>query len=175
MEKKEMVTLLVDKGFIDKAIFYRDKNGLIDRIKSLELSEEKKLYAELLSKLLVDPILIDSIEELVTNHKRNEIRKELHSISPEIYSFYESNKLQSSNVLNILVCVSRFVGDPELLPGYIFVDFKKIQKDSSGSEDILSMHDYKNYLNNEQKLEIVHRTTKLLEDFFQAVLRGEVI
>lgn len=169
-----MAQLLIDKGFIDKVIFYEDHKDLRGKLQKLDIEGERKIYIDFLYTLLSAPILVDSIEELITNNQRNQIRKEIHAINPVLFHFYESNKLQASNVLNSMVCASSFAGDPELMPGYLFVKFKDLQKKLSGKEDVMSVHNYKAHFNNKEKLEIVMQTTYFLEDFLEAAIRGEI-
>ncbi len=105
---------LLRRKYINQYFIYEDSRLLRER--SIDtMPEDPQGYVEMMFSVLEVPILVDGIPETHDNKRRKEYRKQLHS-EADLYHFYESNLLQSSNLANIFSLISAFQDDEECLP-----------------------------------------------------------
>ena len=196
-KQKRIALILKEKGYIRDFKFYEDP--CMFRSQSLDLMpEDIATEVEILLMMIEMPILYDDIEELVTNEQRVKIRslladetKALRELDPnadDLYQYYESNKLQSSNLLAMLTFIKSahhmiglsdktmmhwenarrsFNGTPGIkYPAFMLPLVAKLRKflKRLPYSDMLTPYLYKGKLNNKQKAAVVDDITCLMEE-----------
>ncbi len=167
----ELGQTLKDKGYITSMELYNDPHAFYE-CTNFKTPVEASPFVEALMMILMSPILHDDIEELVTNDKRTQYRKEIYKMDKDLYAFYESNKLQSSNIANVLTCVHA-IHHYEPLSGDVMDTWETLRKKMSGSDDKYrtDAFRYKGELCNKEKYQCV----KLAESLIELVLKELIV
>ena len=170
-KQRKLAERLVDLGYIKSYELYEDSHGIYKKEFQDGLHEDVTEWLDILCKLIFGSVLIDDIEDnvggVVDNSERKKIRNVLASDS-ELYTFYESNKLQSSNLAFLLQLTSTVM---HLLPNDFISDEKEllesIRLKFNGTEDTdrFDSDRYKFKLNNKEKREIEKEITAFVEIF----------
>lgn len=179
---------LKEAGHIKEFEIYQDSLELRLRFTNTEkIPIEIYGEIEMLLSILESPILFDNIEELVTNFERQKIRKTLFELDRDLYSFYETNKLQSSNMVGVLVLIS-MLNNLTVLPEPIMISWEEIRREFNGTpylklnafwrrifekirrvfhkpqyRDCINALRYKSKMKNKAKVLLVRKLTRLIE------------
>ncbi len=174
MNEKEMSAFLTKAKFAEEIQNYSDPKG-INQIPLENFSPEVQSFVPLFKKVLNGPVIFDGIEDVKVaggtpdKSHRKVTREIINKLSPNIYKFWESNKLQSSNISSILSTVSQLsdMGLIKLSPDSLgrLEDLRQsIHVDDEESQNKFSANRYIKYLNTKEKFKVVKSFETFLED-----------
>ncbi len=176
-ERRLGMKLMAIEPTVLRVIPYEDTNKLELEDLSRISKDEVRTEIEALIFFNKSPVIIDSIEDNqegeIDAEERNAIRLRLTKADPELYHFLESNKLQKSNVMNILHTVGELKGifplSDELSEEYNYL-MSELIGDHEGASYFNSQ--YGHILTNEEKKKYVDEVTAFTEKVIQEVIRN---
>lgn len=141
----KMAEELKERGHISEYEVYQDKHGFEERNID-HLSPEMQGYYEILLMQMKGSVLKDKIEDndhgVIDKAPRQKIREALFDekivtekgeVRPK-YDFYESNKLQQSNVANILSILEAVSSSPDISEG-LKTEIRELKEDFSNPKE----------------------------------------
>ena len=168
----QMAEELKNRGYITDYTIYADPKDF-EHTDLEKIPKNLRSLYEILSKINSRPILIDDVEELTTNHTRTKYRAEILAISKEFRTFYDSNKLQSSEVLNQLWILNMIKGqkDESIFSSDMENKLEEIRAEFNGTPDpeAFSAFKYKSTLDNTAKLKLVKEVEKFVEEILEKI------
>lgn len=167
-EKKDYSEYLKKEKYITDYILYKDEKNL-NNINLDKFSGHAKGDLKHLLYMINAPILIDDIEdnELYNNDGKIKLGRDKRQVKREelagtkYYNFYESNKLQCSNITNTL----GYIDSLDLCAGNqnLRMEREELKTLMVGSGNNAG-YNYKAKLNNKEKLQVVKKFEKFLEN-----------
>ncbi len=162
----EMISFLKDNGYVSDVRIYEDTRN-VTRISPSDMPDAVSEWMPFFVNFLQSPILIDLYEDNVNGVVKKGFRKEkrasLYEKDVALYQFYESNKLHASNIsytLSILGVVHESCPVNTVLKK----EFDEIVATVCSDPTTHVVDRYVTTLNNAQKLNVVNRLTKYVED-----------
>lgn len=187
LTEEEMVNYLVGEKYITDAVLYTNPH----RIKFEEASRYEEaldeinvmlfLWVEILIKMIQLPVLIDDYHDntetvngkiAVNKEKRKQIRYalQIHDVDckTQIYPFYESNKLQGSN-LHLTLQALDGIRNCFPLEGTLATKIEELVRALCSVPNSYIVDKYILELNNSEKYDAVNTTTILSEEALMEV------
>jgi hypothetical protein len=158
----EFGNILIEKNVIFEIRHHEDTLNLRDKLENLDTHDESHELIMVLAKMLFSPFLIDKIEETPENAERNKIKNDLKKENHELFVFYSSNKLESSNLVHSLTIVEMLNGS-FLLGEDLQAEFDSIKLKFTGSKENFTASHYKKNLSNEEKLHMAYEVFNFIE------------
>lgn len=123
----EMAELMMSSGYIDRYEIYQDDEDF-DASK-IDYKKDSSGWLSILRGLLVSPMLI--IDDY-SDERRNIIKEELNqkkltNHNLPLLDFFATNKLEASNVHNLLVALKTIITSNEILDREITIPFLRIE------------------------------------------------
>lgn len=160
----EMGSILIDKRIIHEIRYYVDSKKLYDQYNEL-IDESHSCAIELsfLLKILSSPIMLDKIEGKLSSD-REAVRNQVHNLGREIYYFYETNRLNSSNMANAFTFVELILETGYVISPSLYSKMCEIKYELSGGSKS-PVQRYRNVLDNAGRLQMVYKLQDFLEYF----------
>ncbi len=161
-----MISFLKDNGYVSEVRMYEDTRH-VTRILPSDVPSAVAEYLQFFIDFLKAPILIDGYEDNVNGVVKKDFRKErrasLYEKDFAVYQFYESNKLHASNIANQLFILDMIHGacpmNTELKK-----EFDEIVSVVCSDPTTHVVDRYVAILNNTEKLKVVNRLTRCIEN-----------
>lgn len=174
MDNQDMADFFVQAKLAEGITLYKDLKH-INEIPENSFFEDARPFVLEFRKKLNGPIIFDGIEDVKVpgndpDQKPRQVTREIiNKLSPKLYKFWESNKLQSSNIAGTISGIND-LSNMGLM--HLSGDLKQrlenlrqsIHIDEDGSENPFSANRYKRYLKTREKLEVVKSFETFLED-----------
>ncbi|MBP6908719.1 MAG: hypothetical protein KBB75_02770 [Candidatus Pacebacteria bacterium] len=162
----EMISFLKDNGYVSEVRIYEDTRH-VTRIHPSDVPDAVSEWMPFFVNFLQSPILIDGYEDNVNGVVKKDFRKERRASLREkdvaLYQFYESNKLHASNISYQLFILDMI---HESCPMNIELkkEFDEIVAILCSDPTTHFVDQYIVLLNNTEKLNVVNRLTRCIED-----------
>jgi len=161
-----MISFLKDNGYVSEVRMYEDTRH-VTRISPSDVPDAVSEWLPFFVNFLQSPILIDLYEDNVNGVVKKGFRKERRASLREkdiaLYQFYESNKLHASNISNQLFILD-MVHESCPMNTELKKEFDEIVATVCSDPTTYVVDLYVTTLNNAQKLNVVNRLTRCMED-----------
>ncbi len=162
----EIISFLKDNGYVSEVRIYEDTRH-VTRIPTADMPDAVSGWMPFFTNFLQSPILIDLYEDNVNGVVKKGFRKErrasLYEKDTALYQFYESNKLHASNISYTLSILS-MVHESCPVNTVLKKEFDEIVATVCSDPTTHVVDRYVVLLNNAEKLNVVNRLTRYVED-----------
>ena len=172
--KEDLAQELISMGYAKEAIF-SPKDSIPTEEDIKKIPESIRPFVERMVSFYKSPLLIDGIDERVTNHEREVIFALLQEQDPELAALYkEGNKLHASSVVQPPFLM-RTLNRMYPLPADILEKVEKIRKEINGTDtESFSPLRYKAELSTPEKISITKEVDSLVLDVVAALSKENV-
>ncbi len=158
----------------------KKKKIMIENLSSIKEKVHSEIFVDLevFFSIIESPIIVDSIEELISNSKRKEIEKVLSEVRGErdLRKYLDKNLLRSVRIGHIFSLAFIIKESTKItIPDDINEKIRLFLFDFDGREDSFEGVRYKEALNNKDRIKIAFRARKLsvlIFDHFIKVIKN---